>query len=195
MFNKWERLYERGKPMLKTQNDLSMLIDRYTPYIAKIVSSVGGHFLSNEDIEEIVSDTFFTTWQYRKKLIHGDDIKPYMAQIARNKTKNQLRKLAKISSIIIENIDSTNDINDSDNIFVLDHIITDLQIEEIQNIVNRFDTPEKEILYGYYFYEFKLSEIANRLNLPLSTVKSKLYRSRGKLQQLLIEGGLYEEYI
>lgn len=192
MFNKLGGVYEWRKHMLKTQNDLSRLIDSYTPYITKIVSAIGGHFLSNEDIEEIVSDTFFTIWQNRKKLRIDEDIKPYLAQISRNKTKNQLRKLAKTSSKIVENIDT---INDNDTIIVTDNIITSEQIEEIQNIVNRFDNPEKEILYGYYFYEFKLSEIANRLNLPLSTVKSKLYRSREKLQQLLIEGGVYEEYI
>lgn len=181
-----------GEHMLKTQNDLCSLIDSYTPYITKIVSALGGHFLSNEDIEEIVSDTFFTIWQSRKNLRIDEDIKPYLAQIARNKTKNLLRKLAKTSNKIIENIDT---LNDNDAIIVIDNIITSEQIEEIQNIVNRFDNPEKEILYGYYFYEFKLSEIASRLNLPLSTVKSMLYRSRKKLQQLLIEGGVYEEYI
>lgn len=169
---------------------LNKLMDKYIPYVSKIVFSLGGHFLSKEDVEEIISDTFYAIWQNRKKLRVNEDIKPYLAQIARNKTKNKLRGITNTSVQIIENLDDIIE----ESIFV-DDLITSEQIKEIQTVVNSFSNPEKEILYGYYFYEFKLNDIANKLDLPISTVKSKLYRSREKLKQLLIEGGLYEKNI
>lgn len=178
--------------MIKNQNDLNKLMDNYIPYVAKITSSIGGHFLSKEDKEEIISDVFYAIYVNRKKLIADKDIKPYMAQIARNKTKNKLREIAKSQAQIIENIDEIQDMN---NTMFEDSMITSQQIEEIENAINSFDNPEKEILCGYYFYGFKINEMASRLSLPTSTVKSKLYRSRQKLQNLLIEGGIYERYI
>ena len=75
--------------MIKNQNDLSVLMDTYVPYVSKIVSSVGGRFLSKEDKEEVISDVFFAVYRQRGKLREEADRKPYMAQVARNKTKNK----------------------------------------------------------------------------------------------------------
>lgn len=173
---------------------LERLMDKYISYTKKIVCSISGGFLSQQDVEEIISDIFFAIWKNRKQLKFNEDIKPYLAQIARNKTKNKIRQLSSKLEIANPNI------NDSEegvliNELIINELITNEQVEQIQEFVNTFPYPEKDILYAYYFYEFKLSNIASKLGLPLSTVKTKLYRSREKLKQVLIDGGLYEKHI
>ncbi|OON99343.1 MAG: hypothetical protein ATN35_13020 [Epulopiscium sp. Nele67-Bin004] len=72
-----------------------------------------------------------------------------------------------------------------------DEIIANEQITSIVALIEQFPVPEKDILSAYYLDEQKLAEIATALQLPLSTVKSKLYRSRDKLQKSIIDGGFY----
>ena len=166
---------------------LKPLMDRYIPYVGKIVSMIGGKYISKEDSEELISDVFYALWQSRKELRIDADIKPYLAQIARNKTKNKLRERSVLSKNTVENLDELQDkLNLSDEFFAKETIAT------IQGLVNELPTPEKDILYGYYFHQLKLRDIAQLLQLPLSTVKSKLYRGREKLKQAVTERGLYE---
>ncbi len=162
---------------------LQLLMDIYIPYVLKIVTSLSGKLLSKEDVEEVISDVFYAIWKNRDTIRTDSDITPFIAQITRNKTKNKLRQASKLSiisetelEILADEVDITNELSSKEN------------IDFIQSAINNFDSPEKEILYGFYFYEFKLAELASRLNLPLSTIKSKLYRSREKLKQKLMEG-------
>ncbi len=169
---------------------LCQLMDSYIPYVVKIVTSIGGKILTAEDVEEITSDVFYAVWQNRNNLQIEVEFSPYLAQIARNKTKNKLRALS--SQVSGSGMEFGELAEESS---LLDDVICAEQVEHLQSVVNSFGSPEKEILYGYYFYDFKLSELAKRLDLPLSTVKSKLYRSREKLKQQLSEGDRYETTI
>ena len=47
----------------RNRNSLDDIIKIYTPYISVIVYNTVGCKLSKEDMEEIVSDTFFLLWQ------------------------------------------------------------------------------------------------------------------------------------
>ncbi len=162
---------------------LPLLIDIYLPYVLKIVTSLSGKLLSKEDVEEVISDVFFAVWKSRATIKLGSNFAPFLAEISRNMTKNKLRGLSSIS-LLDEN---TVEIKSADE-GIFSKIASKESLEYIQSIINDFDSPEKEILYGFYFYEFKLAELARLLKLPLSTIKSKLYRSREKLKQKLMEG-------
>jgi len=166
---------------------LEKLMDNYIPYVTKIVGMIGGSYIGKQDAEEIISDVFLAVWENRKKLRITDDIKPYLAQIARNKSKNKLRQLSNSEQNMKEQIEEV-----KEEVIFTNEMISNEIISNIQGMVNEFPFPEKDILYGYYFYEWKLKEIALTLQLPLSTVKTKLYRSREKLKQAVIEGGYYE---
>ena len=112
-------------------------------------------------------------------------LKPYLAQIARNQTRNRLRE--KHKQIVLEEES------------VLDFICVDEyfgekeQIEKIRELLNELNAVEQHLMLAYYFYGFKLNEIANTMQLPISTVKSKLYRGRDKLITKFKEGGVTHE--
>lgn len=53
---------------------------------------------------------------------------------------------------------------------------------EFFDSISRLNKAEQEILVLRYFYDFPLSEISRVKKLPLSTVKSRLYRALDKLK-------------
>ena len=48
--------------------DLEKVIDEYSRYVYKIIENMAMQYLSKEDIEEIISDTFVVLWKNRNKL-------------------------------------------------------------------------------------------------------------------------------
>ena len=47
--------------------DLEIVIDEYSGYVYKIIENMAMQYLSKEDIEEIISDTFFILWKKESK--------------------------------------------------------------------------------------------------------------------------------
>ncbi len=64
--------------------NLEKIIEEYNPYIHQIIRNMNYYTLSNEDIEEIVADTFFILWKNRTKLEEDKMLSPYLAGIVKN---------------------------------------------------------------------------------------------------------------
>ena len=76
------------------QSALVKLIDIYAGYVTTIVKNIIGAYMSEEDIEEVVSDVFFSVWNNSSRISEDfNGIKAYIAAIARNTAKNKLRQL------------------------------------------------------------------------------------------------------
>ncbi len=58
-------------------------------------------------------------------------------------------------------------------------------VAELHMILDKIDSPEKEILILYFFEGFRLKEIATILDMNENTVKTKMYRSLNALRQIL----------
>lgn len=99
----------------RNRNSLDDIIKIYTPYISVIVYNTVGCKLSKEDMEEIVSDTFFLLWQNSLNIDETKgNMRSYLATIARNTSKNKLRKYHS-NEVLNEQIISS-DLTPQDNI-------------------------------------------------------------------------------
>lgn len=170
------------------QNDekaIEELIDKYGRYIAAIVYGVGGFSLKAEDIEEIESDVFYAVWKRRHKLLEIESLKPYLAQAARNMTRNKCGKVKKEQPLDDELSFETEKTDEL--------LIQKEKIAIIKEFMKTMEYPDKDILTAYYFWNYKLGDIAAMYEVPLSTVKSKLYRGRKTIIKYFEERGyLYE---
>ena len=159
--------------IILNEKTLEKLMGQYTGYVYQIVKGVSCDGLKKEDMEEIVSDVFFSLWKSQHIFENHTTLKPYLAQIARNKTRNRLRE--KQNQIVFE------EENVLDFICIEEHFSEKEQIEKLRELLDELGKTERQLMLAYYFYGFKLEEIANTMQLPLSTVKSKIYRGRSKL--------------
>lgn len=161
---------------------LELLMERYASYVVAIVSRVGGNMLCVEDVEEITSDVFYTIWKNRSTLIESDSLKPYIGQIARNMAKSKMVRFKDYEpleeEIINKNAPS-----------IEDFILQKEQIMFLSDFIDKLAYPDKDILRAYYLEEYKLDEIATRYQIPLSTVKSKVYRGKKEILKEYIAGG------
>ena len=144
------------------------------------------YYLNKEDIEEIVSESFFVLWKNYKKMNLSDNISNYLCGVSRNILLKKLRK----NKIFNKNVN----IEDYQNILDSKKDVEDMFYEQerisfMENIVLGLDSESREIFILYYYEQRKVKEISKILNISESKVKTKLYRIRKKLKKELKEGG------
>lgn len=132
----------------RNRNSLDDIIKIYTPYISVIVYNTVGCKLSKEDMEEIVSDTFFLLWQNSLNIDETKgNMRSYLATIARNTSKNKLRKYHS-NEVLNEQIISS-DLTPQDNIIkaensqFLTELITSLGEPDSENFSGIITTMKK----------------------------------------------------
>ena len=72
------------------QLNIEKVIINYTPYIYTIIKNKNSD-LSNEDIEEIVSDVFLAVWKNQSRLDINKEISTYLVGIAKNLYNKKIR--------------------------------------------------------------------------------------------------------
>lgn len=183
MKNKTIKEYENIEKNL----DLEKLIDEYSGYIYTIIKNMSSNIFNQEDIEEIISDTFFILWKNQNKINKEKSLSSYIAGIARNLVKEKLRKT------------NNNIINDLECDF-FDIQMIDLEyenrekIEIIKNTMEKMKEQDKDIFKLYYYGNRKINEISKILKITEFNVKSRLHRIRKKLKNELLKGGYSDEY-
>lgn len=167
----------------KDTSCLEKFIEKYSDYIAKIVTCVGGKSLRKQDIEEITADVFISIWQNAEKInMVGDSMKSYLGAIARNKTKTVL------SSKKVELLPLNEDILAKG--ILTDDILEKETYELVNKTVCEMEEPDREIFIRRYFFFEKVREIAEHLSMNKKTVETRLLRGREKLKSMLVERGI-----
>jgi RNA polymerase sigma-70 factor (ECF subfamily) len=163
-------------------------MDKYYNYVFTIIYNIVRESATIEDVEEIAADVFVKLWNNRNKLDPKyKSIKPYLASISRNTTINYLKTMGDIELPLEEDFL----ILDIDEV---EEKILDKELSKMLNqCIKELEEPDREIIIRYYFFYEKVKDIAVKLDMNESTVKTKLFRSREKLKNMLVKGGFYNE--
>lgn len=167
--------------------DLEKVINEYSGYVFSIIRNMANKYLSEEDIEEIVSDTFLILWKNADKLEDDKILSSYISGITKNLVKEKMR------------IRNTNfDISEYENI-IQDNMKVDMICEQREkvNILEKTVKQLKEddilIFNLYYYSSMKISEISKVLNISDFNVKMRLHRIRKKIKKEFSKGGYSDE--
>lgn len=161
---------------------LPELIRQYSGYVYTIASNILSHALGEEDIEEVVSDSFLSLWENRER-IETEMLKAYLAAIARNKAKSALRK-ARAEEPLEDDLIEISLPNQPEQKILLS------ELREITHAaVDSLGEPDREIFQRYYYLYQKTADIARALGLKDATVRVKLARGRRRLKDYLEERG------
>jgi RNA polymerase sigma factor (sigma-70 family) len=137
-----------------------------------------------EKADDLLQETMLKALTYREKYTQNTNLKAWIYTIMKNTFINDYRK----------NVRVRNTINDTNGDFHLyfsqdkvypapDSFFRANEITEaIENLDEEYRIPFKMFIDGY-----KYKEIADKLNLPIGTVKSRIFFTRKKLTSALKE--------
>jgi len=122
---------------------------------------------NDEDVADAISETILTCWEKIGQLKYEKYFRTWMTRILINKCNDILRK-----KINLFNTEEIPEIPSCD---------TGFENVEWKEALNSLDKKYRLVIMLYYVEGFKTSEISQILELPDSTVRSRLARGRERL--------------
>ncbi len=134
----------------------------------------------HESAKDLFQETLYRALSNKDKYNVGTNIKAWLYTIMRNIFINDYRKRAK-QSVVLDH--SPNDfLIDQTRTKVLNDGVTNLNLREVKQMIH--DLPELfRTPFNLYFEGYKYNEIAEALNEPLGTIKSRIHFARKILKQ------------
>ncbi len=161
---------------------LGEIMDCYTGYVRAVIRNFSRGMFSEQDIDELCSDVFFSLWQHRENLDADIGFRSYLSAIARNAVKDRFKSEKPPCEDISElDIPSGFKVEEAAQLREMIRCID----EGLSTLPER----ESEMFARYYFYGESTPEIARKMNLSESTVRSALSRTRTKLKDYLTKRG------
>ena len=142
-----------------------------------------------KDAEDLFQETAFRAISNKEKFNPGTNFKAWMFTIMKNIFINNYRKKVKANTIM-DSTDNMFYINSGKNA-VENDVDRNLLMEELQSMIAKLDNSIKKPFVMHYT-GFKYQEIAEELDLPLGTVKSRIFFARKELKALI--KGHYGDY-
>lgn len=135
-----------------------------------------------EEANDLLQETTLKALDNEDKYIPDTNFKGWMYTIMRNIFINNYRKIVRDQTFV----------DQTDNLYHLsmpqdsgfDSTEGAYDIKEIRRIVNALPK-EYKVPFSMHISGFKYREIADKLDLPLGTVKSRIFFTRQRLQQQL----------
>lgn len=135
----------------------------------------------SENAKDLVQETFLKAIQYRDKYTADNNIKAWLFTILRNTYLNQVTRLSAKNTI---NDESEDEYILKNTMFDNQNAETEITTSEITNTINALEN-EYRIPFQMFVDGFKYKEIAEHTNLPIGTVKSRIFFARKQLMENL----------
>lgn len=137
---------------------------------------------NREQAEDLLQDTTLKALDNEEKYVDNVNFKGWIFTIMRNIFINNYRQTVRKATVIdqTEDLYHLNISQDSG----LDTPEGSFAVKEISAAVNAF-SPEYREPFSIFLAGYKYNEIAEKMNLPLGTVKSRIFFARKKLREQL----------
>lgn len=169
-----------------TQKEFSNQASSLAPFL----KSYAMNFTKDpEDANDLVQDTMVKAIRYYQQFEFGSNLKGWLFTIMKNTFINDYRKRVKTNSLIVQedelssaHLANSATCNHAEGSFIMKDIKT-----AINSIPEVYSKP-----FVLFFEGYKYHEIADDLNIPIGTVKTRIHVARGLLKNYLLTYAKYD---
>jgi RNA polymerase sigma-70 factor (ECF subfamily) len=138
-----------------------------------------------EMVEDVLNETMLEVWRQAARFEGRASVNTWVFSIAHHRAVSRLRRKRETSldeetAAAIEDESPTPD----------EHAETSDVNRLIGTLMEQLSFEHREILHLAYFQEFSVQEIADALDLPANTVKTRMFYARQRLKVLLEKSGI-----
>ena len=139
---------------------------------------------SKADADDILQETYLTAFQKFDTLADKSHFKAWIISIARNKCNDYYRRQAKNTDVSIDEL--------------IEQPLTAsrygyVEQRDVYDTLESLSENDKQIIDLFYIQGYNQSEIAKRLDIPVGTVKSRLYTARNNFKRLYLPDKIYRK--
>ena len=135
-----------------------------------------------EDAKDLYQETAFRAMSNRDKFRPGTNLKAWLLTIMKNIFINNYRKKVKRNTIF-DSTDNNYYINSGANT-IRNSAESDIMMKELNRMVENLEDSLR-VPFEMHYVGYKYQEIADKLELPLGTVKSRIFFARKELKHMI----------
>ena len=135
-----------------------------------------------EDANDLLQETLLKAFSNREKYTDGTNLKAWMYTIMKNTFITNYQRMVR-KNTFIDTTDNMHYINSSSNA-IENSAYGKFTMKDITKAIENLDDAYK-VPFTMHFRGFKYHEIAERLNIPIGTVKNRIHIARKELKHKL----------
>lgn len=136
---------------------------------------------NRDDAYDLLQDTTLKALDNEDKYMENTNFKGWVFTIMRNIFINNYRRSAR-SAVTVDTTEDLYHLNAPQKAFSSPE--NSYTVKEVNKAISSF-TPEYRIPFAMHLSGYKYSEIAEQMNLPVGTIKSRIYYARQRLRSEL----------
>ena len=187
-----------------SSNDSKALEVLYNRYCSLLYTLIKKIVREEKTAEDILSDIFVIIWRKAGQFdFNSGNVYTWIVTLARNKAVDSLKRLrVPENNLPARQSGGNQDVeiyNDAyENRYIIPHLsnyIDPLDIrtafsirDDVESALNKLTDAQQYVIYLAYYEGLTQKEIADKLNIPLPTVKSKIKIALGNFRENLIKG-------
>lgn len=173
---------------LSQENALSELYDRYS----RLVYSMAMNSLGESSLaEEVTQDVFLRIWQKADTYLSGQSkVSTWIASITRHRAIDVIRRRKARPEGYLDPWATMEKLDFPEDMDVEEEVETAQQRQRVRQAIAQLPEEQRQALAYAYFQGYTHREIAELLNQPLGTVKTRIRMAMQKLRQYLEDENL-----
>ncbi len=165
------------------------LVSKYEKLVYSICYRM---FTNNDDALDYTQETFIKVYKSMEKAIGKGSFKSWICTIATNTCLDELRRRSKRSTVSLDahfdNDESNVKLEIADtNATPIEELIQNEDAQLLKDAINALSDENKAIIVLRDIEGLSYDEIAQSLDISIGTVKSRISRSRKKLQKIYLD--------
>ncbi|MFQ5901989.1 MAG: RNA polymerase sigma factor, partial [Thermodesulfobacteriota bacterium] len=139
-----------------------------------------------EEAEDVLVETYSEVWRGAKRFMGNARVTTWIIGIARNLAMNTWRKVKTHDSI-------------EDHPHLSSRTVSDAEPFDRQRLIDKamagLSTKHREVLDLVFLQEFNYQEVSEVLNIPVNTVKTRVFYAKGAIKETLSRMGVRRDDI
>lgn len=175
-----------SKAGAKRDTQFAALALPHLPYIARVARALAR---DESDADDLVQETFLRAYRYWDSFQEGTDCKRWLAQICRNVLVDAQRRGRLEDPVEDAQLESLAAVqmHEAARAAGLGDMYTRLDLgPAIMAAIARLEPVFRDVVVLSDIEELSYEEVAAQLEIPIGTVRSRLYRARRHLQEMLM---------
>jgi RNA polymerase sigma-70 factor, ECF subfamily len=168
---------------------LEILYNRYSPLLYTLIKKIA---VNKELAEDILTEVFEIIWKRIELFdIYSGNVYTWLVMLARNKAVDTIRRNNK-------NLKMPEYNNDYEENYIVPKLSKEIDTMDLEttlkikdsfaSALNKLTDAQQYVIYLAYYEGLTQKEIAEKLNIPYPTVKSKIKIASANLREYLLKG-------
>ena len=178
------------------EQKLDSLYEEYGRYIYHLCLKLTRNKVEAEDL---MQDVWVKVVRYSAKMDSVDHMKAWLTTICMNTFRDRYRKDVRRSKHVMNQPDTLDvpllDLVPSDSLTPAELLEQDDIQTLVQQKIGELDSIYRKTIEYFYVHQYSLLEIADVMKVSIGTVKSRLFRAKQYLKEMMMQDNAVREYV